>query len=1119
MSPLAISPSEDKLPGKGGYSGESPSRSKLGGHAPPPVVARRRKDGNHRAMRAGSLHHHSTFSYRDGYQMPEAHIRRAAELQMPFMALTEHGNVSSHVKFEKAASGSGVQPIYGCEFYTGPIGEGAKQTKYHLTVLARNEVGYRNLMTLVTRSYAEGFYYEPTIDMRMLRDHKEGLIVLSGCSGSLLFCSAIGGKDIRQEDASYRRALKIARAFKREFGEWYFIEVQAFPELRSHLEANPLLARIANVLRIKLVGTVDAHYCALDEAEVQMILHNIRGGMKETIEEQARKWGYDVPQCPPLNDRSFFRRLQLTGLTRAQAIEAVVTTEEIARSVTLRELPKLEMIEFPVPAGYRDVREFWRAALKDGWRHRGFHRLPHGERERAKAQLRHEMDVIEAKGFESYLCIVRDVVVYVKDQLNAPVGWARGSAAASLACYLLRITEVNPMQFPLLVFERFIDMTREDLPDIDLDFPSEVRPAIRDYCAARFGHVYNIGTFTFFKGKLALDDVARVYRVPINRVERIKDFLIERSSGDLRASATVADTIEQFDQARAVIEEHPELRKAALLEGNVKGFGVHAAGLVLSKEPIEEAGVTAIIRRVVRDHPIDVVSLDKYDAERQGLVKMDFLGLSTMSVIWDALRYLGMSIHELYDMDLADARVYRAFRECDVVGIFQFDGRAMRSVASVMKPESFSEICDCNALARPGPLHNGAASAYALIKHGGKQPETLHPAFDLITEPTQFQIVYQEQILRIVREIGNFSWTHAATIRQIISRKHGEAAFDRWWEQFLAGALEVHKRMDVPPMTREIARTGWGSCITAGAYAFNAAHCTAYGYLAHFTQWLKQYHPDVFYAFSLARTDKPERQRELLRDASKHGLRMRSPHARRSAPQWQPVRAAVERRRDVCPRMPTIRMGFEQIRGVGEKQAVAMVEYREVAGRITRSFGWDEFISVRGIGPRTIESIKAFAEDPDPFGAFRLDADIEKTKRAIRAGELNTPDRRLPMPDTVARDLSPFGGAARHATWLGTILRRNIRDIFETNRARTGKELDSSSVKDPHLNEWAMLTCEDETDQLFIVINRWTYPSVKRALFNCSLGKDLLLVEGVTSRVASARRINAKRIWVIDPED
>ena len=1024
---------------------------------------------------------------------------------MDALAMTEHGNISSHVKFEIAAEGSGVKPIFGCELYTGKVGDGATQSKYHLTVLARDAEGYRNLLALVSKSWAEGFYYDPTVSWDMLKAHRKGLVVLSGCQGSLLFCSAVGGKLIKPEDASARRAMEVARRFKAVFGNNYFIEVQAFPELELSCKANPILAQIARKLGIRLVATMDCHYTELEEAEVQMILHNLRGGNKKSIEEQAREWGYDVPLCPPPNDRSIYRRLRGTGLSDSEAIQAIVSTEEIAQECNVT-LPKLPMVRFQLPPGFATAQEFWEASLKEGWKFRGFDKLSLAERTRAKKQLAKERRIIEEKDFVDYFLLIREGVLFVKDKLRAPVGPARGSAAASLAAYLLRITEVNPMDFPLLVFERFIDITREDLPDIDLDFPSEVRPLLRDYYAAKYGEdcVSNIGTFTYFKSKLALDDVARVFRIPKFKVERVKDFLIERSSGDLRASSTIEDTVEQFPQAKEVFDEFPELSKSALLEGNVKGFGVHAAGIVISNDPITE--VTAVLQREVNGHPIQVVSLDKYDAERQGLVKMDFLGLSTMSIIWDCLKYLDMSIEDLYKLPLNDKKVFDGFRANDVVGVFQFDGRAMRYVCGSLKPDNFAEICDCNALARPGPLHNGAAREYAQIKHGDRSPEKIHPAVDNITAPTQYQIVYQEQILKIVREVGDFPWTHAAEIRKIIALKKGEAKFNESWDDFLRGSKTVHKRFDgVPKMSEETARYIWGLMITSGSYAFNAAHCVAYGFLAYWTMWLKVYHPEAFYAYSLAATPDTNKEKihQLIRDAAKHEVEIRKPHPAKSSANWTPARKRTS------SKSPAIRAGFDQIDGVGEKTANVIVENRD-AGKVAT---WSDLIHIKGIGPKTIEKIEDWVQQEDPFGAYTLDRNIRSVKRLLDKGRLGD----LPTPTHTAIDLPFEQGVEFPVCWLGTILHRNIRDIFEVNRAK-GQDLDPKSVKDPHLNEWAMLVCEDEDDQLLMKIDRWKYPKFKQAIFDFRMGHDLLLVEGVRPRYVNARQIKVKRLWVIDPD-
>ena len=1058
-------------------------------------------------MRFVSLHHHSTLgSYMDGYQLPEAHVRRASEINMGAMAMTEHGNIDSHVKFEKAAEEQNVKAIFGCEFYTGHTDERRRtQRKYHLTVLAATPEGYNNLLQLVTKSFAEGFYYEPTISGDMLYKHRKGLIIMSGCQGSLLFCSAVGGKLIEENDASYARAREVARWFKKKFGDSYYIEVQAFPELAKTRQFNPMAERIARQLGIPLVATMDCHYTAPEEVELQKVLHNVRPGEKRTLEEQVRSWGYEVPLCPPPNDRSLLRRLVATGLSQHAAIRAINNTAEISERCSVT-LPRLPMIKYPLPRGYSDEQALWRDWLKAGWRYRKCDKLSAAERERYKSRLKYEMGLIEDKGFISYFLIVADSVVYAKDH-GIPVGPARGSAAASLAAWLLRITEVNPMLFPNLVFERFIDVSRADLPDIDLDFDSDRRHEVREYLVRKYGAqcVNNIGTFTYYKSKLALDDVARVHNIPAYEVERVKELLIERSSGDLRASATIEDTVEQFDAAREVFERWPDLYKAMDLEGNIKGFGVHSAGLVVSNEPIEN--VCAVYSREVKKRLITCVSMDKYDAERQGLLKLDYLGLSTMAMIAEALRQLGMSLEELYNVPLDDEKVIDGFRENDVVGVFQFDGRAMRSVCGALKPDSFKEICDVNALSRPGPLHNGAANHYIDIKRGVSQPELLHPALDSITADTHYQIVYQEQILRVVTEIGNFDWTHASHIRRIISKKLGEEQFQKEWSRFWEGAKHWHERNDGgPPIEENVAKAIWGLCITSGSYAFNAAHCVSYGMIGYWTMWLKRYHPAVFYAASLQKMPrktaqgKQDRHATLLRDAVKgRGARkpitILPPHPQRSQVDWVAVKGALQ-------------SGWRQA-GAGAV-GVKAVSYRDQQSSSIKH--WRQYTAVPGIGLKTIEKMEALAQAEDPFEVHKLDRMLAKIREEL-------PDLGIPSPTHTALEVPYERGRDTRIVWMGLGIDRNLRDIFESNRARTGVELKRDEVKSPELNEWLMILGTDGDEQVTLRIDRFKYPQFRAAAWGLKLNHDIIVAQGIKPGFRTAREIYVKQLWIIDPEE
>lgn len=1081
-------------------------KTTIGAHHEVPIIMRKRPVvGNAKPQRFVSLHHHSTFSYLDGYCLPEAHVRRIVELNMGAMCLNEHGNIDSHTQFEKAAKKEGIKSIFGCEVYMPANfkGEGETQRKHHLTLVARNAEGYRNLIKLVTLSW-KNFYHEPTVTMAMLKRYKRGIICLSGCQGSLLACSTVGGKGIDEADASYHRGLAVARMFKKIFGKWYFIEVQAFPELEKSRRFNALAGRLARAIGTKLVATMDCHYTQLEEAEVQKILHNLRPGQRKTIEEQAREWGYEVPLCPPPNDRSIYRRLRASGLSKSEAIEAIVTTEELAQECDV-ELPKLPMVRFPLPPGWESEIDYWRHLLKKGWKFRGLDKLRGKARKRYTDQLKHEMQLIEGKGFVNYFLLVTAGVVHIKDDHGIPVGPARGSAAASVAAYLLRITEVDPLRpdyAGLLRFERFIDESREDLPDIDLDFPSRARPLLRAFYERMFGgsdFVTNVGTFIYFRNKIALDDVARVFHVPKWEVEKVKSYLIERSSGDLRASSTIEDTVAQFPAAKEVVDKYPDLQKGALLEGGIKGFGVHAAALVLSNEPITT--VTPLMEREVpkgSGNIIQVVSLDKHDAEYRGLLKMDFLGLNTMSMIEDMIEHplVKMNINELYGLPLTDPKVFDRFEANDVVGVFQWDGRATRFVNGSVKPRLFRELMDINALCRPGPLHGGSTREYIETKQGTREPESIHPALDIITAPTQYQIVYQEQILQILRTVGDFPWGVTAEIRKIISKKIGEQAFNAKHDQFLEGARKVHKRLkSVPPMPDEIIEKIWRRMITAGAYAFNAAHCASYSLIAYWCMWMKVYHPSVFYYAALKNLDEDKRK-ELIRDAEAHNVRILPPHVRRSRSTWW-----TSNRRSV-------RAGFEQVYGIGEKTAPAIVKARKV-----HNFqNWHELKVIKGIGPKTCQKIQAFADKDDPFDVYKLERNIAMVKAMILKSALGP----LPPPTHSGATMDAGAGKELPVVWLGTITQRNVRDLFEYTMSKTGEELDPASVKDPELREWIVCRGEDDTEPVMLKINRWRYPKFKAAVMGANMEEDLVLIEGKRPAFAGTRQINVEKLWVID---
>jgi DNA polymerase-3 subunit alpha len=398
--------------------------------------------------------------------------------------------------------------------------------------------------------------------------------------------------------------------------------------------------------------------------------------------------------------------------------------------------------------------------LRFGWEFRGMNKRSKEMQKFYSDNVKKEMKLIVSKDFISYFLMLSDIIRYAKRE-DILVGPGRGSSAASYVCWLLRITEVDPQPYPAMVFERFIDETRNDLPDIDVDFDDELRWRIQAYIEEKYGsdHVGNVGTYTRYRGKNALDDVAWVHRIPKWEIDKVKDLIVERSGGDARFDASLEDTVEMFPQAKEVFERNPDLYKAFELEGNLKGFGIHAAGIVVGAEPLN--GYVATYARLdpKSKRMRQVLSVDKSDGEHLGMLKLDALGLSTMGMLRHALEISGLKADDLYNIPMDDGPTNLAFHNADVTGIFQFEGRALRQTTEQMKPNNFDDLAAINALSRPGPLHSGTTGDYLSVREGRIPREDLHPLITEITKATEGQIIYQEQILRICTEIAEFPWT------------------------------------------------------------------------------------------------------------------------------------------------------------------------------------------------------------------------------------------------------------------------------------------------------------------------------------------------------------------------
>jgi DNA polymerase-3 subunit alpha len=657
------------------------------------------------------------------------------------------------------------------------------------------------------------------------------------------------------------------------------------------------------------------------------------------------------------------------------------------------------------------------------------------------------------------------------------------------------------MLYPQMMFERFIDPNRHDLPDVDLDFDDEKRDYVRQHMIMRYGadRVGNIGTYTKYKGKNSIDDVARVYEIPRFEADKIKEVLVERSGGDSRFDATLADTIEAFPQAKEVFDRYPEFQRAVQLEGNIKGFGVHSAGVVVGAKPLHEYVATYTRENVGQEKKtLQVLSVDKYDGEYLQLLKLDALGLTTMGMIRIAIGLVGMTLEDLYAISMEDEKTLDAFRRADVVGIFQFEGRTTRMVCQEVAPTTFLELCDINALSRPGPLHSGSTGDYIAVKHGRQKVEHLHPLVDELTHYSQYQIIYQEQILALCRNVGKFPWVHASEIRKVISQKKGEAAFNKLYQTFLEGA----RSQDIADATADKI---WKKLVTSGTYAFNMAHCVSYSMLAFWCQWLKQHHPLAFYAAQLRKvSDDPKKGKHitLMRDAGdeRYGrdLRIFPPDLQTSSETWE-----------VHPSNRGVQAGFNQISGIGEKYAKAIIETRNEVGFAN----WEDLIKVKGVGPAKMNMIMEFCGKDDPFGLDKLKLGAAEITNAIKRGQLGN----MPLPDTLADNI-PYDAQKSTHVIMGTVRARNLQDLYENHRSRTGDELDPATVKDPHLKDSMTLYMEDESGLMTVKVSRWLYPKLKDAIWDINLGHDFVLMR-VQKKAFYGKTVHCNHMWVIEPDD
>jgi DNA polymerase-3 subunit alpha len=649
--------------------------------------------------------------------------------------------------------------------------------------------------------------------------------------------------------------------------------------------------------------------------------------------------------------------------------------------------------------------------------------------------------------------------------------------------YLLQITEINPLDFPMMMFERFVDPDRMDLPDVDVDFEPTRRDEVRGHLVRRYGEnrVGNVGSYTQYRGKNSVNDVARVHSIPYVVSQKIKDMTPDEG---FRVA------YEAFPVVQDLVKQYPELLHALELEGNIKGLGMHAAGLVIGAEPLDRY-VTTYTREVgvgLAKRRVKVLSVDKYDGEDMGLLKFDALGLTTMGEVKIMADVVGMSIEDVYRLPLDDDAVLNGFREGRTGGVFQFSGSTTRDICVEVAPAEFMDLAHINALSRPGPLHGGSTAQFIKARQGRTDREQMHPLIEGVLSATEGELVYQEQVIKLAQEVGGFDVRGAAKVRSIISKKKGSAAFAELWDAFADGALQK----GVPA---EEAKRVWRAMITSGGYAFNVAHAVSYSVLAYWTMWFRVHHPLAFFYARLLHAADAEATLTILKDmAASTEIKVMPLDPWFSQSSWGIDEGAL-------------RPGFRQVKGIGGSVAGSLCAFRDDWPKHPW-ISWADYRQVKGIGEKTIEILKDFADAEDPFGVQKLFnqtaqiSDWAKTKK-------------LPAV-TKTSDMIPYREGAWGGVLLGVVQEIVIKDLFETHKNRTGEDLKREDVKDPHLATSADLYCEDTHGKFKVRVNRWAYPRYAQQIDAVTTDEDFVLA-AVSKNNYPGKTTRVDQMWVITP--
>lgn len=917
------------------------------------------------------LHTHTAYSLLDGEGTIPKLIDRAKELGQTAMAITDHGNMYGVIDFYEYAKQNGIKPILGCEVYVAARSRFDKvheldSQSCHLILLAENNTGYHNLMKLVSAGFIEGFYYRPRIDMQILREHSEGIIALSACMSGVLSRQLLSGN----YDEAKRRAQEFLDIFGRDR---YFIEIQDHG-IFEQKKLNRDLISLARELNIDIVATNDIHYTLRRDAEYQDVLMCIQMG--KTVDDEDRM----KMDCDQLYLKSEEEMSELFSYIP----EALENTQKIADRCNVEiEFGKFHLPKFEIPNGLTSY-EYLKQLVERGMRER----YPNAD-ESVVSRMKYELDTISGMGYVDYFLIVWDFIHYAKSH-GIPVGPGRGSAAGSVVAYCLHITDVDPIKYSL-IFERFLNPERVSMPDIDIDFCYVRRGEVIDYVNRKYGadNVAQIVTFGTMAARLAIRDVGRALNIPYGRVDEVAKQVPNELKMTIKKALTVNYKLKELYDSSAEIKRL--IDTAVELEGLPRHTSTHAAGVVITS-----GGIGNFVPLQKNDDVI-TTQFTMTTIERLGLLKMDFLGLRTLTVIQDAVSHIkqthGADIN-IENLDMDDAAVYEMISKGETDGVFQLESGGMKQFMKELKPTSVEDIIAGISLYRPGPMDS--IPRYVANKNNPSLVRYKHPTLEHILNMTYGCIVYQEQVMQIVRELGGYSLGRADLVRRAMSKKKADV-MKKERQNFIYGTDEDGVHVDgavARGIDEKTAASIFDEMMDFASYAFNKSHAAAYAVVAYRTAWLKCRYPVEFFAALLTSfIDNTAKISKYIEVVKRLGIEMLPPSINKSG-------------KDFSVDNGCLRFGLAAVKNVGGSVVDEIAAERRTGGNFIGLTDFCKRMVPRKMNKRVVESlIKCGA-----FDEFGL-----KRAQLFRAYERVMDDAQYAAKNTMPGQLDMFsamGGSA-----------------------------------------------------------------------------------------------------------